>query len=55
MAQGVKNGIYGGEKTLHEALWRALWDMNLPERFDRSPISHTVRKARDMPSALPVL
>jgi hypothetical protein len=29
--------------------------MLLPERFVMSPMNHTPRKARDMPSALPVL
>jgi hypothetical protein len=55
MAQGVKTEYMEEKRPSTKRYGRALWDMNLPERFDRSPISHTVRKARDMPSALPVL
>mgnify|MGYP003623097612 CR=1 FL=1 len=40
------------QKKVGENVWEVI---DLPERFDRSPISHTARKAREMPSALPVL
>jgi hypothetical protein len=46
----------GKRKAPQEVSYQSILGfIDLPERFDRSPISHTVRKARDMPSALPVL